>query len=444
MAQCIKCGKKGLLLHVNLDGLCDDCARTESNNLKAAFTPEQQDFFNLQKEIARLKKQKEDMQAEIIKFAKELNTLYQSIQDKKSMLVEMDEEVLLQSFGLFRPRYAMCNADGYKDKLQQIRQQQKELIKKGLAVTGSTNWTINGSLTQGQKMVCDTQKLLLRAFNSECDDVIEHVKYNTYDSSAKRIFTSCQSITKLGKIMNIAITAPYYDLKHEELTLALEYQQQKQKEKEEQKELRAQMREEAKMQKEIEEARKKAEKEHSHYLNALSQIDIQIENAQEKDKEELLAKKEELKTRLTKVENNLKDIDYRETNQKAGYVYIISNIGSFGENVYKIGMTRRLDPTERVDELGDASVPFDFDIHAMIFSDNAPALEAALHKAFENKKLNMVNTRREFFNVSLDEIKEVVKKNFNKTAEFVETAAAEQYRISQKMKENIENNVKMM
>ena len=107
-------------------------------------------------------------------------------------------------------------------------------------------------------------------------------------------------------------------------------------------------------------------------------------------------------------------------------------------------MTRRLDPTERVDELGDASVPFDFDIHAMIFSDNAPALEAALHKAFENQKLNMVNTRREFFNVSLDEIKEVVKKNFNKTAEFVETAAAEQYRISQKMKENIKSDVKMM
>ena len=105
----------------------------------------------------------------------------------------------------------------------------------------------------------------------------------------------------------------------------------------------------------------------------------------------------------------------------------------FGENVFKIGMTRRLDPTERVSELGDASVPFNFDVHAMIFSDDAPALETALHKAFENKKLNMVNTRREFFKVSLDEIKEVVKKNFDKTVEFIDIPDAEQYRVSQKM-----------
>ena len=130
----------------------------------------------------------------------------------------------------------------------------------------------------------------------------------------------------------------------------------------------------------------------------------------------------------------IKDIDYREANQRAGYVYIISNIGAFGENVYKIGMTRRLDPQDRVDELGDASVPFNFDVHAMIFSDDAPALETALHKAFEDRKLNMVNTRREFFNVTLDEIKEVVKENFDKTVEFVDVPDAEQFRVSQKMK----------
>ena len=135
----------------------------------------------------------------------------------------------------------------------------------------------------------------------------------------------------------------------------------------------------------------------------------------------------------------IKDIDYRESNAKAGYVYIISNIGAFGENIYKIGMTRRLDPQERIDELSDASVPFNFDIHAMIFSDNAPALEAALHKAFENKKLNMVNQRREFFNVTLDEIKAVVMKNFDKSVEFIEVPEAEQYRTSLKMKESPHN-----
>ena len=119
---------------------------------------------------------------------------------------------------------------------------------------------------------------------------------------------------------------------------------------------------------------------------------------------------------------------------KAGYVYVISNIGAFGENVYKIGMTRRLDPQDRIDELGDASVPFNFDVHVMIFSDDAPALESALHRAFEDKKVNMVNQRREFFNVSLEEIKKVIKEHFDKTVEFIDVPDAEQYRISQKIK----------
>lgn len=162
---------------------------------------------------------------------------------------------------------------------------------------------------------------------------------------------------------------------------------------------------------------------------------MQIEQASENDRYELLEKRKEIEDHISKLKNSLQQIDYREANQKAGYVYVISNIGSFGENIYKIGMTRRLDPMERVDELGDASVPFDFDVHAMIFSDDAPKLESALHRAFENKKLNMVNTRREFFNVTLDEIKEVIKLNYDKTAEFTDVANAEQYRISQKLRQ---------
>ena len=129
----------------------------------------------------------------------------------------------------------------------------------------------------------------------------------------------------------------------------------------------------------------------------------------------------------------MKDIDYREANKKAGYVYIISNIGSFGENVYKIGMTRRLNPMDRVDELGDASVPFKFDVHALIFSDDAPKLESALHHAFESKKVNMINGRREFFRVTLDETKNVVNENYDKTVDFIMIPKAEQYRETQKI-----------
>ena len=147
-----------------------------------------------------------------------------------------------------------------------------------------------------------------------------------------------------------------------------------------------------------------------------------------------------MENQLLDINKALTDIDYRQANMKAGYVYVISNIGSFSENIYKIGMTRRLNPQERIDELGDASVPFNFDVHAMIFSDDAPALETALHHAFENRKLNMVNSRREFFHVTLDEIKEVIKSNFDKTVEFIDIPDAEQYRVSKKMRTNLNAN----
>ena len=155
------------------------------------------------------------------------------------------------------------------------------------------------------------------------------------------------------------------------------------------------------------------------------------------DRAAIEEKKAELMAQLDKIDKEFADVDYREANQRAGYVYVISNIGAFGENVYKIGMTRRLDPQDRVDELGDASVPFNFDVHAMIFSNDAPKLEAALHNAFADRKLNFVNQRREFFNVSLDEIKQVIKDNYDKSVEFVELAPAEQYRESLKLKEQM-------
>ena len=225
-------------------------------------------------------------------------------------------------------------------------------------------------------------------------------------------------------------------MKIRELYLAYEYQVEKQKEKDALKQLRAEERERAKLEREIAEARKKIEKEQKHFSNALLKINQQIANANAYELPALEAKKAELESQLSDLGESMKKIDYREANQKAGYVYIISNVGAFGEGIYKIGMTRRLEPMDRVDELGDASVPFDFDVHALIFSDNAPALEAALHRAFEDRKLNMVNTRREFFRVSLDEIKAVVKENFDKTVDFIDIPPAEQYRQSELLRSN--------
>lgn len=384
--------------------------------------------------IADLKNRKSIIDSDIKKAQSEIQSLNELIENRKNHLIILDDEILMQEFGIYSPTYDFANSDEYRSKLEKIRSEQKEMVRKKTAATGNNNWTVNGSVTQGKKMVNDNIKLLLRAFNGECDSIIDKVKYNNFESSLKRITTSRDAISKLGNVMSISISQRYYELKIEELTLAFEYRQKKQEEKEHQKELRAQMRENAKLQKEIEAERKKIKKEQQHYQNVMNTLTTQLETAQGEEREMLINKKNDVLSQLTDIEKAINDIDYREANQRAGYVYIISNIGSFGENVYKIGMTRRLDPTERVSELGDASVPFNFDIHAMIFSDDAPALEAALHRAFEDKKLNMVNTRREFFNVSLEEIKEVVKKNFDKTVEFTEVPDAEQYRVSQKMR----------
>lgn len=397
----------------------------ENAGLKELMSPEFQNASVLNSKVAELEAKKERLEKEIDKRTSKIDAL-------KKEAVFFEDAITFQEFGLYTPRYDFVTSEEYKEELDRIRDAQKKLIKNDKAIIGATTWTVNGSKSKGNKMIADMKKLFLRAFNSNCEDVISKVKYNNFDMSLKKIRQSANSIEKLGKSMSLQITQKYIDWKEEELTLAFEYQQKKQEEKEAQKAARAEMREAARLQKEIEAQRKKIEKEQTHYQTAYEKLLKQLE--EDPDNSDLLAKKSELENQLNDIDRAIKDIDYREANQRAGYVYIISNIGAFGENVYKIGMTRRLDPQDRVDELGDASVPFNFDVHAMIFSDDAPALEAALHKAFEDRKLNMVNTRREFFNVTLDEIKEVVKENFDKTVEFVDVPDAEQFRVSQKMK----------
>lgn len=404
--------------------------KQELERLKSQMTPEQIDLADLREKIRLHQSTLSDLRDEISRKYAELELI-------KAQIIEADETVLLQSFGVYTPRYPFMNSDEYRARLLEIRANQKDMIKEKSAVSGATNWTVNGNAAKGRKMVSDMQKLLLRAFNSECDDAIEHVKYNNIESSEKRISSSRDAISKLGEMMGVSITPKYYRLKIEELYLAFEYQRKKQEEKEEQKEERARMREEAKLAREIEEERKKLEKEQKHYENALKKINEQLKTASDSERVAIEEKKAEIEGQLQKIDADFKNVDYREANQRAGYVYVISNIGAFGEDIYKIGMTRRLDPMDRVDELGDASVPFDFDVHAMIFSDDAPKLEAALHKAFANRKLNFINQRREFFHVTLEEIKKVVKENFDRSVEFIDIAPAEQYRESLALKEKM-------
>ncbi|HIU04092.1 MAG TPA: DUF4041 domain-containing protein [Candidatus Coprousia avicola] len=416
-------------------------ASARIEELEALLTPEMREALSIQAAIKQLTAQKKDLE-HIINTQKELEAarnkkveaLEAKIREKESQLVTFDDAILVQEFGLYEPRFDFANSTQFKDKLKQCREKQQDQIKRINKATESTQWTVNGSASKGRKMVKETTKLLLRAYNGECDEIVRKVKTTNVNKSMEQVYKTAETINKLGSTMNISIPRSFMQLKEEEVRLAYEFAQQKEREKEALREAREREREERKLAQEIAAERKKLEKERKQYLAAYKEISDRLKTASEEEREALEEKAAELKGKLDDVDAAVADVDYREANQKAGFVYVISNIGSFGEGVYKIGMTRRLDPMERVKELGDASVPFNFDVHAMIFCDDAPALEAALHREFESKKVNIVNQRREFFKVSLEEIEEVVKKNYDKTVEFTVTPDAEQYRTSEELR----------
>lgn len=296
---------------------------------------------------------------------------------------------------------------------------------------------LDGSLTKGKQRLKKDINNTLKTFNSDCDTIISKVKYNNLETIESRIKKSFSTLNKLNLDLEIKIKENYLNLKLKELHLTYGQKLKIQEENEAKRIEREILLEEKRLIKELEEKRLSIIKERTHYTNELNNLSHLLEK--DPSNNDVLEKIKEFEIKIQEIENNLKDIDYRENNKRAGYVYIISNIGSFGENVFKIGMTRRLDPLDRVRELGDASVPFQFDVHALIFSEDAPSLENAIHKALENKKVNMKNSRKEFFNVTIEEIEKIVKENFSKTVEFIYKPEAEQYNQSLLIKKSKRN-----
>lgn len=408
----------------------------------------QQSGFGDLLKIQKLKEQTEkDMQARLGQFQQEqavleakkaellseINRLEKELTEKKEQVIILDDELLFQSFGFYDPKYAFESSEVYKQKLDQIRERQKKLVKDKRATLHSDTWTLDGSLSKGKSMNNNNIKLTLRSFNNECDTAISKVKFNNIQAIEKRILSAYETLNKVNKHNNIEIREEYLNLKLQELYLAYEYEQKKEEEREEQRRIKEQMREEQRVQQELQRIKEKIEKEETHFKQAIDKLQNQLEKASDKKKEEIEQKLRELEDQLAALEKDKQNVLEREQNTRAGYVYIISNIGSFGEDVFKIGMTRRLEPMDRVKELGDASVPFQFDVHAMIFSEDAPKLENALHRAFHGNRVNKINERKEFFNISLREIESVVVQEHNKVVEFTKLAEAQEYRESQRV-----------
>jgi Domain of unknown function (DUF4041)/Meiotically up-regulated gene 113 len=345
----------------------------------------------------------------------------------KTEIQSVEETGEMQQFGFYRAKYNFDSSERYMQQLDTIREQQKQMIKGKTAATCDTQWTVEGSAAQGRKMINDQIKLLLRAFNGECDAAVAKARYDNVVTLEKRMEKSFDQISKMGQVNRVSISRKYLELKLQELFLSHEFQEKKQEEKEEQRRIRDDMREQEKVEREIEKAKVDAEKDESVARNALdrARAELLAKAGQQTDKLEQL---------VSRLENELKEALDRKAKAiaraqltKSGHVYILSNIGSFGEGIYKIGMTRRLEPLDRVRELGDASVPFLYDVHALIYSENAPELETKLHHHFASRRVNMINARREFYRVSLDEIREAVKHHFREVT-FMTAPDAEQYR----------------
>ena len=373
-----------------------------------------------------------------------LNSNYQSaLETYKNLRKEVsvfESKLDLIEFGIYEPVYDFEKSDDYREEQNKIIQIQKEMIAADTAAICNANWTVEGSEAKGRAVVKVYKKLMLRAFNGECDVLIAKVKWNNVNQMKERMQKLFDAINKLGQGFQVYLNTQYLDLKQKELILEYEYQSKRQQEKEEMRAIQEELREEEKAKREFEQAQREAEKEEATYQKALDKARKEYEASTGEKHDKLQLQIEKLEQELKEAQEKKERALSMAQQTKRGHVYIISNIGSFGENVYKIGMTRRLEPIDRVKELGDASVPFQFDIHAMIYSDEAPTLEHELHKAFTNNKVNMLNYRKEFFNVTLDEIENKVKE-IGLYAEFSRLPEAMEYRETLAILEKLNSQV---
>ncbi|HVG22901.1 MAG TPA: DUF4041 domain-containing protein [Thermoanaerobaculia bacterium] len=372
----------------------------------------------------------EELQQKRTLEADALTTLQIRIAALRAEFAALDEESNLQTFGFYKPRYSFAESQQYQQRLEVVLAEQKEMLRAKSAAVCSSEWLVNGSKVEGRKQTNQTLKLMLRAFNGESDAAVAKVRYNNVHVMEARIKKAFEVINSLAEVQQCCIVEAYLQLKLQELYLSHEYEDKLQAEKEEQRRIREQMRDEEIAQRELERAQAEAEREETRYEQALAKAREEVESAAGAKHERLNQKIEELQQRLAEAHANKERAIARAQMTRSGHVYVISNLGSFGEHVYKIGMTRRLDPMDRIRELGDASVPFHFDVHAIIYSDDAPALECELHKLFDGHRVNRINERKEFFRVPIEHIARAVREQRG-DIEITLTAEAAEYRRTQ-------------
>lgn len=391
-------------------------------------------------ELDKIHSLKVETEAEILEKENKINDLDYKIRYKQKelnkILKQLDDTQLENDFKDIFVRHfeEKITSSEINDKLSLLNLDEKDYIKNNNAV-------LHYGYEERKSYINSQVKQILRSFDTECNFFFSNLTFRNYETYHNKIIKAYETLNRIYKVDDVELTKEYLQIKLEKLNLIYEKEKKLEHEREIQKEIKEQMKEEERVRRELETERKKLEKEERQFSKEVNSLFKRLEKSNNDIEKELYAEKiKQLESKLQALEEDKKDVINRETNTRAGYVYVISNIGSFGEDVFKIGMTRRLEPYDRVKELGDASVPFGFDVHAMIFSDDAPKLENTLHRHFRDREINKVNHRKEFFRVNIDEIEHIVKTEHNNTVEFTKIPQAVQYWESQ----NLSNNEKLI
>lgn len=364
----------------------------------------------------------EDTTDDLAALKAELTRLRAQLADASTTdeVISLDDQRTLQDVGIYRYHHPLENAAGYRAELGRIEAEIAETVRDHEAIEISSTFTFENSLAAGRKLSNDLGKLMLRAYNAECDNCIRSLRAGNPDVAKRRLEASRKAIAKLGRIMEMQISARYHDLRVREVELTADWLMKKQEEKELERENRARIREEKRIEKEFAEERSRLAKEKLHLENAIAAL---LEKGE---------RNPDLEANLAALDEAIAQNDFRLANIRSGYVYVISNQGAFGPNVVKIGLTRRLEPNDRITELGGASVPFRFDVHALFFSEDAVTLEAELHAHFRDRALNAVNARKEFFFASPAEVRDVLVEKVGSLLEFSEAGESMEYHQSRK------------
>jgi hypothetical protein len=380
--------------------------------------------------VLELQQRREAIERDIVEASAKLAATNQQLGDARTQIVATEDIALLQEAGIYNYFHPLSEAVAYQARLNALQDDIKAMNRKdGGAIQAATSWTVNGSAAEGRAMVRDFSKLMLRAFNAEADSLVRQLKPYKAEAAIERLEKVASTIEKLGRTMHIRITPEYLRIRVEELQLYSDFLQKQAEEKQSERAERERLREERKAQQEMEREKARLEKERQHYLNAIEALVFKGDSAAA----------ERMRSQLADVDKAIQDVDYRAANIRAGYVYVISNVGSFGESFIKVGMTRRLDPMDRIRELSDASVPFNYDVHALFFSNDAVGIESEMHSRLSKKRVNLVNLKREFFQATAIDAKRHLSELAGELLTFQDIPEALEYRQSLERRKSLES-----